>query len=504
MNKKSVVLIILISILVIGGTYFLARFDLFTSIVSRSENQKVQVNPMEIYRTNLIASQQKILDSFQNATRYEIELSIDESLTSFSGSQNVFYTNNESSTLDKLFFKLIPNTSGDHLRVGNIQINDSQIKGTTTFSNSALEIDLEIPLKPEESIQISMEFSGTVPEQMSGNYGLYIYQHEILALDSFFPIILVYEEESWQVQDPVRNADMIYSDAAFFKVRIEAPKRLVLVASGSEIDNQIINNHQILTFAGGPQRDFYLAASARFQQDSFEEGEVKIFSYYPEEFKRSGDLVLETTAKALRIFSERNGPYPYTEYDLVSTPMQAGGMEYSGAAAMALGFYPSGNTASGSPNSDFLEYATAHEAAHQWFFNQVMNDQAEEPWLDEGLAQYLTYIYYLDSYGTEAADQIRSIFENYWSRAGNQLTPIGKPAGDYDTVDYAAIIYGKAPLFILELEKKMGEDVFSDFLADYVSEYRWKTVNSEQFRTMAEETCGCDLTDLFDEWWAFE
>ena len=176
------------------------------------------------------------------------------------------------------------------------------------------------------------------------------------------------------------------------------------------------------------------------------------------------------------------GRIPYTEYDLVSTPMQAGGMEYSGAAAMALGLYGAGNTASGSPNSDFLEFATAHEAAHQWFFNQVMNDQIKEPWLDEGLAQYLTYVYYLDTYGTKAADQIRAIFEGYWSRAGNQPIPIGMPADDYDEVEYAAIIYGRAPLFILELEKRMGEEVFSRFLADYVNEYRWKTVNTQQFR----------------------
>jgi aminopeptidase N len=375
------------------------------------------LNPLD--RTNLIASQQKTLDTFQTATRYDIELSIDESLTSFTGYQKVFYTNNEIAPLDKLFFNLVPNTSGDYLQVKNIQIDDSQIKGSLTYLNSALEINLEDPIQPGESIQVSMDFSGKVPEQMGGNYGLYIYQHEILALDSFFPIIPVYEEGSWKVQDPPHNADLIYTDAAFFKVRVEAPKRLVLVSSGSEIDKQIIKDRQIITFAGGPQRDFYLAASPRFKETSRIDGEWKISSFYPEEFRPSGEMVLETTVKAMRVFSERYGPFPYTEYDLVSTPMQAGGMEYSGVAAMAFGLYGAGNTASGSPNSDFLEFATAHEAAHQWFFNQVMNNQIKEPWLDEGLAQYLTYVYYLDTYGTKAADQIRSIFEGYWSRAGN-------------------------------------------------------------------------------------
>ena len=100
------------------------------------------------------------------------------------------------------------------------------------FENSALEIDLAKPLQPGESINISMDFSETVPEQMGGNYGLYIFQDDILALDSFFPIIPVYDEKGWNVQDPPRNADLIYTDVAFFEVQVDAPKDLVLVSSG--------------------------------------------------------------------------------------------------------------------------------------------------------------------------------------------------------------------------------------------------------------------------------
>ena len=47
-------------------------------------------------------------------------------------------------------------------------------------------------------------------------------------------------------------------------------------------------------------------------------------------------------------------------------------------------------------NLTFLESVAAHEIAHQWFFNQVMSDQIEEPWLDESLVQYATYLYYVD------------------------------------------------------------------------------------------------------------
>ena len=472
--------------------------------ITPPEVEENDIRVLDVFKENLTSEYDPILPEFQGATRYSIELTFGEEINHYSGHLQAAYTNQENISLDKILFMLIPNTSGDYLKVNNIQVNSHPVSSEITFQNTVLEIHLAEPLQPEESAEISMDFFGTVPQEMGGNYGLFIYQEEILALDAFFPIIPVYDDEGWNVQDPPRNADLIFTDAAFFEVQVDAPNDLVLVASGNEVDRQLVNDRQVITFAGGPQRDFYLAASPRFASVDQQVGETKITSYYPKEFSQSGELVLETAAKALQIFSKRYGPYPYTELDLVSTPMQAGGMEYSGAAAMAVNLYGSGNNANGLSNADFLEFAVAHEIAHQWFFNQVMNDQIDEPWLDEGFAQYLTYIYFLDTYGVEASDQIRASFGRYWAAVEKQAIPIGKPAGDYDSRQYAAIIYGRAPLFILELEKKMSPEVFTIFLVDYINKYRWKTANTTQFKSLAEEACGCNLTSLFADWWKFE
>ena len=37
---------------------------------------------------------------------------------------------------------------------------------------------------------------------------------------------------------------------------------------------------------------------------------------------------------------------------------------------------------------DRLGLITAHEIAHQWFYSLVGNNQARDPWLDEGFASY--------------------------------------------------------------------------------------------------------------------
>jgi aminopeptidase N len=214
-----------------------------------------------------------------------------------------------------------------------------------------------------------------------------------------------------------------------------------------------------------------------------------------------GKMVLDTAADALQIFSEQYGTYPYIELDMVSTPMNAGGMEYAGAAAMSLFLYDPEVSISGIPGKIFLESATAHEVAHQWFFNQVMNDQLDEPWLDEGFAQYLTYVYYLEKYGSEAAASYRDSWDKRWARLDFAEVPIGKPAGDYAREEYSPIIYGRAPIFIETLAAEMGAETFAEFMRAYVDMYRWETVTTDDFIRMAEESCACELDALFETWW---
>jgi aminopeptidase N len=341
-----------------------------------------------------------------------------------------------------------------------------------------------------------MDFFQKVPSQMGGNYGLYIYLDDILALDAFFPIIPVYNHEGWNVENPPRNADMIFADASFFEFRVSAPSDLVLVASGVQVNSEEKNGRQEVTFVAGPQRDFYLAASPRFISESLNVGGTLVTSYFPEEYPEMGALVLNTAVQALIIFSEEYGVYPYSELDLVSTPMQAGGMEYSGAAAMALYLYEPDITFGGMPGSAFLESATAHEVAHQWFFNQVMNDQIEEPWLDEGFAQYLTNVYFRGAYGEKASLSYRDSWKTRWARTDFAEIPIGLPADAYEPEQYSPIIYGRAPIFIAELEKLMGTVTFNEFLRDYLETYRWQEVGTRDFLEFAELACDCELDDL--------
>jgi hypothetical protein len=452
---------------------------------------------LAVYQENLVSEYDPIIQKMDTASRYRIDLNIPDTITDISGHLLVDYVNNEATTLDTVYFRLFPNVSGDNMTVSNLQVDGAEVPVVYEHLNTAVRVDLPNTLKPGKSVEISMDFNQTVPTDMGGNYGLYIYLDNILALDQFIPIIPVYDDEGWNVEDPPINADMLFADEAFFEVNVEAPQDLVLAGSGIVTTSSEKGGRQQVTYIGGPQRDFFLAGSADFVMTEKQVGETVIRSFYPAEYSEAGNMVLETAASALESFGQRFGDYPYTELDVISTPMSAGGMEYSTAVTLSVDFYDP-NYADGI--LAFLESAAAHEVGHQWFFNQVMSDQLDEPWLDEALVQYATYLYYVDRYGASRAQGVSASWYERWYRVDGTNIPIGKPAGAYSVNEYGPIVYGRGPLFIAALERQIGEEQFDKFLYDYAEKYRWGISTGTEFKTLAEETCACDLTPLFEEW----
>ena len=152
----------------------------------------------------------------------------------------------------------------------------------------------------------------------------------------------------------------------------------------------------------------------------------------------------------------------------------------------------------GMPTENLLESTLAHEVGHMWFYNAVGNDQQNEPWVDEALVQYLTYIYYLDRYGS-GQGYIDS-WIGRWNRVGNAPIPIGMPAGEYEGQEYGAIVYGRGPLFFLELEYELGLKTVMSAVENYFDTYLWENASGEDLRAVFGDACGCDLTEQFEEW----
>lgn len=451
-----------------------------------------------IIQSNLRSQYRQLPQSLDKASFYQVQIVIADDYRSMTGKQSIRYCNNEGSDLNDFYLQLYPNAFGPFLKIKQASINGIAIQPLLKWNDTAAKLDFPTPLKPGDEAFIQLDFELKVPGDFTFSYGLFVYADEILSLYQFIPIIPVFEQGNWRVYEPNTIGDLTYTDAAFFEVTVDAPQSLVMAASGTRVFQEVKNGRRLEIFQAGPVRDFYLAGSPNFQATTRKWQDVVITSYAPSDVQSSSDQVLSFAENALKIFSEEFGPYPYNELDVISAPMHnAYGMEYSGIVSISIDLYdPEGRDRSRTN----LEFTTAHEIAHQWFFNMIGSDQVMEPWLDEGMAQFASRLYFLRTGGEQAAYQSEQSFHQRWMRIQSQPIPIGQPVAAYNERDYSAIIYGRAPLFILALQERLGRDAFEKFLDAYYQKFLWGNVSTVDFRAEAEKACQCNLASQFNQW----
>jgi aminopeptidase N len=465
------------------------------------------VDPFEIdWSDRSYQDQAWLEDSYEpavdlsTATEYRMEIRIPDDFDTVSGHQRIRYINNETQALANLYLRLFPNLSGGEAQVRSVAVDGRLVEPVYESQDSAVRIPLKPALEPGGSLVLELEFSTSIPRQMEGNYGLFGYFEGYLVLDTFYPMIPVFDENGWQREVTPPNGDPTYNDISFYIVQVHAPAELTVLATGSEIERREEDGEQTVTFASGPARDFYIAASEEFEVIEEQIGETVVRSYAPSRFREHSELVLQAGLNALRTYERRFGEYPYPEMELISTPMQALGIEYPGLMAMNLNLFDPEADIDGVPSSIYLEGTVAHEVAHQWFYNIVGNDQVRQPWLDEAFAQYATYLYYLDTYGEGAASSYQRSWYDRWDRTERADIPIGLPAGAYQGAEYGSIVYGRGPIFVQELSTVMGGQVFDTFLREYVQQNAWGITNEDSFQQSAEAACECQLDALFSRW----
>lgn len=439
-------------------------------------------------------------DDLDGATEYHIDLVVSRDLDVLEGREWIRYSNQESQALEEIYLQLFANVTGGSTAVTGLRVGDIEIDPVLESSGSALRVPLADDLAPGETIALQMDFQVQLSQDADSSYGVLGYFDGFLLLDGFYPVVLVFDDEGWNVENLVPMGDATYLDASFFSVRVTAPRGLDLVASGTEIERARSGRKQVVSYAAGPARDFYLAAAPDLEVFSAQVGNTTVNSYGRSEESEGAERALQVAVDALGLFDERIGPYPYTEFDLIGTPMRSLGIEYPGITTISLAMYDLESAIADVPAPIMMEGTVAHEVAHQWFYNVVGNDQVDEPWLDEALAQYLTGLYYREVQGDQAEKDYRQSWISRWDRIGGEVIPIGLPTSGYTSDEYSPIVYGRGPLFLAALEDLMGRETFAEFLRDYYQTNTWGIVAGEDFRTMAEQHCQCDLGEMFAEW----
>ncbi len=141
----------------------------------------------------------------------------------------------------------------------------------------------------------------------------------------------------------------------------------------------------------------------------------------------------------------------------------------------------------------------ANEVARQWWGTLVSPVTRNHMWIENGLARYSEILYLEHVNGASALDQ--EVHDTYVEALTVDQPPLIQSARleDYSPEFWAATASkGAAVLNMLRFIE--GEDNFNKTLKALPERYAWKSVNTDQFRKIAEEFAGQSLQGFFVQW----
>lgn len=453
--------------------------------------------------------------------RYTLDLSISDTESRYEGRGTLRWTNRTGEVISSLPLRLPPNEPDEagaatkaHLELVSVTGGEAERR-----RESLVVVTLDRPVRPREAVELAFEFRGTLQRleesandvwaQMgaaggaveAADYGLLGQGDGLLTASSAYPMVAPWTEDGFDVTPPSGIGDLVWSEPMVFEVRVVTPPGLEVVTNLVDAPPERLDGGQLVRAEGAGVRDFVLVASRDFEVSETVIDDVTVRSWSLSRDAEAGRAALASATRALEAFDRRIAPYPFTEFDVVEATLTggAGGVEFSSLVLIA-GFLYRDPSTSQDPNAQMLQqlgglgmpdlggvlaeqrdFVVAHEVAHQWFPGLVGSDARAAPAVDEPLAQYLA--------GTlvDDATRDRMVLGNYalYRLTGGLDASADRPTHAFSsTLEYAGLVYGKAPYLYVALEEELGREELDRRLAQATRAHAWGRVDATSW--MAE------------------
>lgn len=379
----------------------------------------------------------------------------------------------------EITLKSVANGTGELLfDAGGLQIGAVSSRGIALAHErvgTQLRIVLDVPLRRGQIRRIRIDYHG------SPRFGL-----------EFQPereeVYTIFSTSQWM---PCIDAP---DERATLDLSVRLPIGLVAAGTGRSLATSEPSIHRWRLDTPMPSYVYGFAAG-RYEEvsDSVDGIDLRYLSSVrtPEELRK----VFAETSDMLGFFSQRAGlPWrgPYTQVLVTKTI----GQELAGLSLLSE---PYGQRVLDDPGNVAL---IAHEAAHQWWGNQVTCRDWRHFWLNEGFANFMAAAWQEQRFGAEAyARQVAT-----WRIRLERLRGEGKdhplvyPDWDAPSTDDRAVVYQKGAYVLHLLREELGEDVFWRGIRYYTRQYTGKSVVTEDFQHAMEQSSGRDLGTFFERW----
>ncbi len=482
---------------------------------------------------------------WQNRGSYDIDVTLEPPSRLVRGTERITYTNNSPDTLRTLGVKLFMNehkagsphigatnpasyTSGIHIDA--FSVNDiAQDWRSSPMALTNASIRLTTPLAPGESVRLRFAWHYDLAETQ-GREG--VIDSTTFFVAYFYPRVSVYDDyNGWDTMDFTGSLEF-YNDFNDYTLTVRAPRNHVVWATGT-LGNaaDVLAPSTLARFQTSLTSDtaIHVATRAdmaanrvtlqdtmlawRFTASNVSDVAFGVSNHYTWD---AGSVVVDNANKRrvsvqaafadsaedfhhmvrfagdAIVWLSNNWPgvpYPYEKTTV-----------FQGFADME---YPMMVNDEAFADSSFSRFVAAHELAHTWFPFYMGTNESRYPFMDEGWATALEYLYNVSTTGAESAGTMFKQFRvQGWIRnnAASEDMPIVTQA-DIMRAGTGNNAYGKPALGYLALKDMLGDSLFAHGLHGYMERWQGKHPIPWDFFNSFNDITGRNLNWFWRAWY---
>jgi hypothetical protein len=396
---------------------------------------------------------------------YVLKASLDFGAGTVAVAESITIRNISGSSISKVNLSVMPRAFGELTSISRFSVDSRSVSARWT-NNSNLQVQLGKVLAVGASAALRLRFavraSATIGTSLEGRLSK---ANGIMQVSHWFPIL----SDGHATRYP---GDGQYTRSAK-RIRLELTTNsssLAVAAPGTLISRT--SRYHVYEIRNA--RDFAFGVSPYYKVATVSAAGARVSVYYT---TGNGPSALNSAVATLTTFAARFGSYQWGRFVVAQSGRAGSGNEYPGIVFLG--------------RTQFTEREViAHETAHQWWYGMAGNDQLNDPWLDEGIAEFSANYFFgrIRSY-TSVRPVNSSIYE---------FPNIPAPLTSTQPDSYNQTVYRKAAAFLDQLRVQMGNADFFAGLRAFFASNRNGIMTSREFReTMAAHGASRDLMARF-------
>ncbi|MDQ4134250.1 MAG: hypothetical protein M3179_13870 [Actinomycetota bacterium] len=270
---------------------------------------------------------------------------------------------------DRIVLRLWPNGPRQLAEGARLDVHEAHVDGRpvapATEDPTSLVLRTGGPFRAGRAVRVALRWTLHLPPAVRDRISA---EPQSVRLGSFFPILEWQPGVGWPGDPPTTQfAEASTAPTADFDLTVTAPAGLTVVASGVQDGPghwKAVAMRDIAVVVGS-----FTVVSAQARAPD----PVTVTFAVQNGIAEQPSAWLPKIVAVLEDFGRRFGPYPWPTLTVSVTTTLRSGIEYPTHIMHGPG--TSGRT-------------LTHEIGHQWFYGLVGNNQARDPWLDEGAATW--------------------------------------------------------------------------------------------------------------------